>query len=189
MRQLDCHLSNGESLERDGNNALGIELIAFFPHFAQVPIALQDQRPRPKKFWSGHEMKSLLHVTSPLDHLPQVGTKVCFRSSELETGQFFRSRPALALLLRSSGLSRALIPLRLIRTRTHPYHSREREDQSRSDDREGDPNLGRREVAGRLGHNGEDDRAASSHQHRRVRLLVSLASPNRSRGSLPADAS
>lgn len=33
-------------------------------------------------------MKELLHVTSPLDHLPQVGTKVCFRSPELEQREF-----------------------------------------------------------------------------------------------------
>lgn len=49
-------------------------------------------------------MKELLHVTSPLDHLPQVGTKVCFRSAELERREdlllFLRPyRPQLSLSL------------------------------------------------------------------------------------------
>jgi len=46
-------------------------------------------------------MKDLLHVTSLLDHLPQVGTKVCFRSAEVGRRE---PLPSLLLCLRFLGI-------------------------------------------------------------------------------------
>ncbi|CDZ96814.1 Ubiquitin-conjugating enzyme [Phaffia rhodozyma] len=56
----------------------------------KVPIEEQDDRHIPSRFWYGENLAKLTHVTSDVDHLARVGSKVRFKSPQFAEAHSFK---------------------------------------------------------------------------------------------------